>query len=323
MRSRILLLKKKITLTCSHRVGFPPSKKLTLGPDNMKQEQKSSGSISAQGTAPFSHQLARNPRISIRGADSKLCNPGKGKTPGGTASNSRLQAPREGTQPNYLKLAEQQRERACPAGLQGSAPPRCTIHSRGQRREGGSGSPALRPSRKVSHEARQPGRRRAPSPRPARTLRRVNADPPPPPPPHAPAPPRLEGRSRLGPLRAARPSPPSPVARRKCAGRLRGVRTQPRRDTSSVKATGGSQGRQGATGPQTRGAAEAAGPTAATTGTGEGARRKGRGGLYPGIRRALIGWGSWMPPGDWLPSAQKASRGSTSAVACPWSPKGA
>lgn len=172
----------------------------------MKQEQKSSGSISAQGTAPFSHrQLARNPRISIRGADSKLCNPGKGKTPGGTASNSRLQAPREGTQPNYLKLAEQQRERACPAGLQGSAPPRCTIHSRGQRREGGSGSPALRPSRKVSHEARQPGRRRAPSPRPARphpreSERRPTA------PTHAPTPPRPRGwRDAAFSARCARP----------------------------------------------------------------------------------------------------------------------
>lgn len=40
MRSRILLL-KKITLTCSHRVGFPLSK-TSLEPDMIEEQKKSS-----------------------------------------------------------------------------------------------------------------------------------------------------------------------------------------------------------------------------------------------------------------------------------------
>lgn len=44
---------------------------------------------------------------------------------------------------------------------------------------------------------------------------------------------------------------------------------------------------------------------------GRGQGEKGRRGRDPGIRRALIGWGSCMPHEDWLVFAQKASRGST------------
>lgn len=50
----------------------------------------------------------------------------------------------------------------------------------------------------------------------------------------------------------AAPSPPSPVARWKCAGSLLGVGTRPCRDSSSVKATGETKRRQGEAGTKTR-----------------------------------------------------------------------
>lgn len=62
----------------------------TLGPEGLTQEQKSSGSVSAKGTARSAHTERQNEHPAE--CTQTVCNPGQGSTPRGTASNSRLGA---------------------------------------------------------------------------------------------------------------------------------------------------------------------------------------------------------------------------------------
>lgn len=153
---------------------------------------------------------------------------------------------------NYVKLAMQQCWRACQAGPQRYTSPEQTIHLLREEREGGcwdsghSARPAPPRAKPCSLDAAE-SLPRGPSAllesAVTRTVCKVNTVPSPPP--------EETPSSQPAPHGWATSSPPSPVARWKCARGLLGVGKQLRRDSSSVKATGETEQRQGRAGPQT------------------------------------------------------------------------